>query len=154
MYNPEDINQSANTGEALLSDNEYTQDKKGQSQDPETMPRDGLNSKHVAAYSVGHFNNDLCAAMWFVYLSWYIKDVVKLDPTLTASCLLSGQIADGITTPIVGVASDKLNTRWGKRMPWYVFGVFFVIPCFAGIFAYPEFVNQKDEFGNIKDTTF
>ena len=37
------------------------------------MKRDGLNNVHVAAYSVGHFNNDLCAAMWFVYLSWYIN---------------------------------------------------------------------------------
>ena len=44
--------------------------------DPETLPRDGLVGKHVAAYAVGHFNNDLCAAMWFVYLSWYVKDVV------------------------------------------------------------------------------
>ena len=109
------------------------------------MPRDGLTSKHISAYSVGHFNNDLCAAMWFVYLSWYVKDVVELDSSLTAMCLLSGQIADGIMTPIVGVASDKCNTRWGKRMPWYVFGVFFVIPTFAGIFAYPEFINVKEE---------
>lgn len=35
--------------------------------------RDGLTSTNVAAYSVGHFFNDLCAAMWFVYLLWYLK---------------------------------------------------------------------------------
>ena len=62
----------------------------GDQNDPDKMRRDGLRRRHVAAYSVGHFNNDLCAAMWFVYLSWYIKDVVGLDPELTASCLLSG----------------------------------------------------------------
>ena len=58
--------------------------------DPERMPRDGLSATHVAAYSVGHFNNDLCAAMWFVYLSWYVADVVGLDSTITGLCLLSG----------------------------------------------------------------
>jgi len=57
-------------------------------------------------------------------------------------------------TPIVGVASDNCDTRWGKRKPWYVFGVFFVIPTFAGIFAYPKFVNAVDEEGNLKNPTF
>ena len=109
------------------------------------MARDGLTERHIAAYSVGHFNNDLCAAQWFVYLSWYINKVVKLSPRLTGLCLLSGQIADGITTPIVGVASDKCNTRIGKRMPWYYFGFVLVIPCFLGIFSYPEFINKREE---------
>ena len=54
------------------------------------MKRDGLSNKHVWAYSVGHFNNDLCASMWFVYLTWYLNKVVKLDPTITGLCLLSG----------------------------------------------------------------
>jgi hypothetical protein len=58
--------------------------------DHTTMARDGLSDKQVIAYSVGHFNNDLCAAQWFVYLSWYIKNVVNLTATVTGLCLLSG----------------------------------------------------------------
>ena len=54
------------------------------------MKRDGLNSRHIAAYSVGHFCNDLCAVMWFVYLSWYLKEVVGLSKTVTAAATLSG----------------------------------------------------------------
>jgi len=75
---------------------------------PNQMQRDGLTNIHIAAYSVGHFCNDLCAAMWFVYLSWYINKIVKLDATTTGFCMLSGQIADGITTPIVGFMSDTI----------------------------------------------
>ena len=110
--------------------------------DPETLKRDGLTLTHVSAYSVGHFNNDLCAAMWFVYLSWYVKVVVKLPPNIVALSLFSGQIADGITTPLVGILSDKFNTRCGKRMPFYIFGTFFVIPTFAGIFTYPPWIDH------------
>jgi Na+/melibiose symporter-like transporter len=107
------------------------------------MPRDILGNIGTAAYSVGHLNNDLCASMWFVYLTYYLKDVVGLDPSLTGFCALSGQIADGITTPLVGIASDSCQTGCGRRMPWYYFGFLFVIPTFAGIFTYPEFVNKK-----------
>jgi Na+/melibiose symporter-like transporter len=48
-----------------------------------TLKRDGLTPLHVNAYSVGHFNNDLCAAMWFVYLAWYLNKVVGLDADVT-----------------------------------------------------------------------
>ena len=54
------------------------------------VKRDGLTQRHVIAYSIGHFNNDLCAVMWFVYLSWYLKEVVELSPEVTAAATLSG----------------------------------------------------------------
>jgi Na+/melibiose symporter-like transporter len=78
--------------------------------------------------------------MWFVYLSWYLKEVIGLDDNIVAAATLSGQIADGITTPIVGVLSDKIKTRCGSRIPWYIFGTLFVIPCFMGIFTDPTFI--------------
>ena len=106
------------------------------------MKRDGMTNIHIAAYSVGHFCNDSCAAMWFVYLSWYLNKIVKLDKNTTGYCMLSGQVADGITTPIVGFLSDKIKTPCGKRYPWFVIGTIIVIPCFMGIFTYPPFIND------------
>ena len=53
--------------------------------------------------------------------------------------MFSGQIADGLTTPLVGFLSDKTNTRIGRVKPWYIFGTLLVIPTFLGIFIHPEF---------------
>jgi len=64
---------------------------------------------------------------------------VKLDPVISASVMLSGQIADGLTTPVVGFFSDKTKTKCGKRTPWYIFGTLLVIPTFLGIFIKPDF---------------
>jgi Na+/melibiose symporter-like transporter len=52
-------------------------------------------------------------------------------------------------TPIVGLLSDKYNTRWGKRYPWYVVGTIIVFPTFLGVYGYPDFVNARDSDGNI-----
>ena len=120
----------------------------------DTMARDALGTAGLWAYAVGHLFNDLCAGMWFVYLSYYIRYVVGLDAHMTGLCVLSGQIADGVMTPIVGILSDNFNTPCGKRMPWYIFGTIFVLPTFAGIFTYPEFVNAKNEDGEIANKTF
>lgn len=56
----------------------------------ENMKRDGLENKDIWAYSVGHVFNDLCASMWFVYLTWYVNNVVKLDNKTSGLCVLSG----------------------------------------------------------------
>lgn len=97
---------------------------------------------HDWAYSIGHFNNDLCAAMWFIYLTYYVANVVGLTPQVAGLCLLSGQITDGITTPTVGYLSDKLNPPCGgKRNFWYYFGFSFVNICFLGIFTNPPFLK-------------
>ena len=77
------------------------------------IPRDGVDNRVLAAYSVGHFANDLCASMWFVYLSYYLVYVVELTENVSGLALLSGQITDGITTPIVGILSDKVACSCG-----------------------------------------
>lgn len=89
--------------------------------------------------------------MWFVYLTWYVITVVGLPKEVAGLCVLSGQIADGICTPITGIVSDKFNTKWGKRYPWYVVGTIIVFPCFAGIFAYPDFINAKGNDDNVEN---
>ena len=107
------------------------------------IKRDGLTKIHFAAYAVGHFGNDLCAACWFTYLLWYVKKVVKLEDYIAGFVMFSGQIADGITTPIVGFLSDKTNTGIGKRTPWYIFGTIFVVPTYLGIFIFPDFGDNN-----------
>ena len=102
--------------------------------DLKKIERDGLKSKHVAAYAVGHLSNDLCAAAWFTYVLYYLQEVVKLGQDYSGLAMLSGQIADGITTPIVGMLSDKIKTRIGYRAPWYILGTLIVLPSFLGIF--------------------
>ena len=96
--------------------------------------RDGVTTRVLSAYSVGHFANDLCASMWFIYLSYYLLYVADLPENIASLALLSGQIADGITTPIVGTMSDRISCSCGAKNAWYYFGSLLVIPCFLCIF--------------------
>lgn len=88
------------------------------------------------SYGVGHVFNDLCASMWFTYLLIFYEKVLQFDPTVAGLVLLVGQIADGISTPIVGIFSDKENkfplcARYGRRKVWHLLGsvlVFFSFP--------------------------
>lgn len=72
---------------------------------------DGLKEWQFYAYGVGHFMNDLGGAIYFNYLFYFLKRIVKTEAAPAA--FLAGQITDGIATPIVGFLSDRTQTRFG-----------------------------------------
>ncbi len=55
--------------------------------------------------------------------------------------MLSGQIADAIATPLVGRWSDQTYTKWGKRTPWYLFGLITITLTFIPTFHKNLFIS-------------
>lgn len=123
--------------------NRETESTEGGSSKPDPMVRDGVTASVLMGYSVGHFANDACASMWFIYLSYYLIYVVDLPQNISGLCLLSGQIADGITTPLVGYVSDTMDASCGKRNVWYYFGSLLVAPAFLCIFLGFDFFEGE-----------
>ena len=71
-------------------------------------------------YGTGHVLNDMCASMWFTYMLLFFHIVIKLDNFYSGLIVLGGQIADGLSTVLVGILSDKDSKFWlcvhyGKR---------------------------------------
>jgi len=95
---------------------------------------DDLKPKNIWAYGIGHFFNDLCASIWFFFLSYYLIQIIGLEEHKASYVLLWGQVADALATPLVGVLSDKFTSRFGKRFPWYFGGTVLVTVSFALIF--------------------
>jgi Na+/melibiose symporter-like transporter len=95
---------------------------------------DDLTKVNIFSYGIGHFLNDLCAACWFFFLSYYLVDIINIKE-YAGYVMLAGQVADAIATPLVGIFSDKTNTSCGKRTPWYICGTFLVVVSFTLIFV-------------------
>lgn len=53
--------------------------------------------------------------------------------------MLIGQIADALGTPSAGIISDKYNTQFGKRTPWYVLSFVIGLLTFLPLWCYPIF---------------
>ena len=67
-----------------------------------------------------------------IFYAIYLTDVVGLDPRLGSFGALIGIAWDAINDPIIGLLSDRLRTRWGRRRPfllWFAipFGLSFVM---------------------------
>ena len=67
-----------------------------------------------------------------IFYALYLTDVVGLEPRLASFGALAGIVWDAVNDPLIGLLSDRLRTRWGRRRPfllWFAvpFGFSFVI---------------------------
>lgn len=93
------------------------------------------------AYGAGDLGTAITANLLIFYLSPFLTDVAGLPPALAGRTQLIGKIWDAVNDPLVGVLSDRTQSKWGRRYPWMIlgavpFGVFFflqwIVPRFSG----------------------
>jgi GPH family glycoside/pentoside/hexuronide:cation symporter len=76
-------------------------------------------------YGSGDWGISSVGMMRSIFYAIYLTDVVGLEPRLASFGALAGIIWDAVNDPIIGVISDHLHTRWGRRRP---FLLWFAIP--------------------------
>lgn len=54
----------------------------------------------------------------FVYLPKFYTDIVGLDVTVLGYLILASRVLDALSDPLVGLLSDRSETRWGRRRPF------------------------------------
>jgi glycoside/pentoside/hexuronide:cation symporter, GPH family len=85
------------------------------------------------AYGAGDFGPAVNANIMIFFQMLFLTNVAGLPAAMAGSVLMVGKIWDAVNDPMVGVLSDKTESkRWGRRLPWILygaipFGVFFVL---------------------------
>jgi glycoside/pentoside/hexuronide:cation symporter, GPH family len=74
------------------------------------------------AYGAGDLGPAITANVLSVFLLIFFTNVAGLKPGLAGSILMIGKIWDALSDPIIGVMSDRTQSRWGRRHPWMIFG--------------------------------
>jgi len=77
-----------------------------------------------------------------IFYAIYLTDVVGLEPRLASFSALVGIVWDGINDPIIGLLSDRIRTRWGRRRP---FLLWFAVPfglSFITLWSAPNWESQ------------
>jgi glycoside/pentoside/hexuronide:cation symporter, GPH family len=82
-------------------------------------------------YGSGDWGISSMGMMRSIFYAIYLTDVVGLEPRFASFGALLGIVWDGINDPIIGLLSDRLRTRWGRRRPFLLgfaipFGVSFI----------------------------
>ncbi|RLB99781.1 MAG: MFS transporter, partial [Deltaproteobacteria bacterium] len=68
-------------------------------------------------YGGGEGSNSLIWTLFYVYFLFFLTDVVKIKPATAGFIMMIGVLWDAITDPLIGVWSDNLKWKWGRRRP-------------------------------------
>lgn len=83
-------------------------------------------------YSFGDGSANLIFQTMMMFQLFFYTDVFGIKATTAGVILLLARVIDAFVDPVVGIISDRTNTRWGKYRPWVLWtiipmGVFFVL---------------------------
>lgn len=93
-------------------------------------------------FGSGDWSSSSFGTLRQIFYAIFITDVVGLEPRLASVAALVGIFWDAVNDPLVGVLTDRIKTRWGRRRPfllWFSipFGLGFIILWWA-----PPIENQ------------
>jgi len=108
-----------------------------------TLSAPALSSRNKLIYGMGDWGASAATtarnAFWFVFLT----NVVGVNPALAGTVVLVGKLWDSINDPLVGMISDRMNTRWGRRRPFLLFGAIPFALTFILLFLIPPTDNAN-----------
>ena len=58
----------------------------------------------------------------YVYLPKFYSDTMGISISTVGMLLMAVRIFDALTDPVIGYASDKISTRFGRRKPFIALG--------------------------------
>jgi glycoside/pentoside/hexuronide:cation symporter, GPH family len=111
------------------------------------IDREKLNLTTKIAYGSGDVGPAITANILVFFLLYFFTNVAGLPAGLSGSILAIGKIGDAINDPIAGILSDRTRTRWGRRIPWMLFGtipfgIFFFLQWIVPNFSQEPTVNN------------
>ncbi|WP_440876581.1 MFS transporter [Thalassotalea sp. PLHSN55] len=78
--------------------------------------------KEKIGYGLGDFASSMYWKFFSVYLMVFYTDIFGISAAAVGTMFLITRIWDTANDPIVGVLSDRVNSRWGKFRPFILFG--------------------------------
>lgn len=84
-----------------------------------------LKLKEKLGYGAGDFASSMFWKLFSMFLPYFYTDVFELTPESVGTMFLLTRVWDSINDPLMGIISDRTNTRYGKYRPYLLW---FAIP--------------------------
>ncbi len=93
-------------------------------------------------YGLGDWGTAASTTARNVFWFFFLTSIVGLEANIAGTIFLVGRLWDGINDPLIGMLSDRVHTRWGRRRPFLLFGAVPFGLTFALLFTVPPFEQR------------
>ncbi len=97
-------------------------------------------------YGIGDISNGLAVSSMSVWYLYYLTDVAGLGAAMAGIAVTIGRLWDAVTDPLMGWITDHTKSRWGKRLPYLLFGAIPYALAYFSLWVVPEFESSWATF--------
>jgi GPH family glycoside/pentoside/hexuronide:cation symporter len=105
-----------------------------------------LSRRFKAAYGAGAMADGIVTAGFGFFLLFYLTAVCGMSGTLAGSAKMIALLVDAVLDPAIGLASDRIRSRWGRRLPFMVGGLLPFAGAFGLLFSIPASLTGGAQF--------
>ena len=91
----------------------------------------------TVAYGASAFPANLLLQTFSAFVVYFYVDRLGVPAGWVAGAMIAHGILNALLNPVVGAASDRRRTRWGRRVPWIGLGVVPLVVAFALVWMPP-----------------
>lgn len=101
-----------------------------------------LSTKHKIGYGLGALTENNMQNSVNMMLMLIMFNFMGMNPILIGYIFGITRLWDAVSDPLVGYLSDKTRSKYGKRKPYMIFGLFLTSLAFIGMWLFP--VGESD----------
>lgn len=94
---------------------------------PDGPPPRPLGVGKYIAYGVPTLPIAAFAVPIYIYIPPFYAQELGISLAAIGTVLTIARILDALSWPVIGILSDRLNTRWGRRKPWIAISAPFIL---------------------------
>ncbi len=102
-----------------------------------------IRKSREALFALGHIGPGMLNYFIILWALKFFKDSALLSGVMVGWAITSGKLMDALVEPFVANFSDNLrNSRWGRRLPFMIFGTLPLAISFIMIWNMPAFTSK------------
>lgn len=105
-----------------------------------------LTRRFKAGYGAGAMADGIVAAGFGFFLLFYLTAVCGMSGTMAGTAKLIALLVDAVADPAIGLASDRMRSRWGRRLPFMVGSLLPFAVAFGLLFSIPASLTGASQF--------
>ena len=103
------------------------------------MPNAASSSPPYIGFGFAGIGTALSLQIPNLLLLVYMTDTLAISAALAGAALFAPRLLDVVTDPLMGLLSDRTQSRWGRRRPYFLLGALLTGAALALLFNCPDF---------------
>ena len=100
----------------------------------------------LLTYGIGSIGGGIKNNLLGYWLLYYYNQVLGLDADMVALAIAIALVVDALTDPWVGIWSDRVRTKWGRRHPFMYIAIIPFALSYFYILQDPGDLSQSSHF--------